>query len=65
MWLADGRTANQAGLSRLYGGIHFEDDNVIGQAVGLAVARQAWEKALTYFGERRQEQPLGGEELMP
>jgi len=57
--------ANQAGLSRLYGGIHFEDDNVIGQAVGLAVARQAWEKALTYFGERRQEEPLEGEELMP
>ena len=39
----------QAGLSRLYGGIHFADDNTHGQALGRLIGRQAWEKALTYF----------------
>ncbi len=41
--------AEQAGLSRLYGGIHFSDDNTIGQALGALVGRQAWRKARTYF----------------
>jgi hypothetical protein len=41
--------AEQAGLSRLYGGIHFSDDNRTGQAVGLEIGRQAWEKAQRYF----------------
>jgi hypothetical protein len=41
--------ANEAGLSRLYGGIHFPDDNTSGQSVGRLIGRQAWEKAQTYF----------------
>jgi hypothetical protein len=41
--------ANQAGLSRLYGGIHFPDDNTTGQNVGFLIGLQAWAKALTYF----------------
>jgi vanadium-dependent haloperoxidase-like protein/uncharacterized protein DUF6851 len=41
--------ANEAGLSRLYGGIHFTDDNTNAQAVGRLIGQQAWEKALTYF----------------
>jgi len=41
--------AKEAGLSRLYGGIHFSDDNTRGQAVGTLIGRQAWEKAQTYF----------------
>ena len=41
--------ANQAGLSRLYGGIHFIDDNTSAQAVGLLIGQQAWAKAQTYF----------------
>jgi PAP2 superfamily len=41
--------ANDAGLSRLYGGIHFSDDNTTAQAVGLLIGQQAWEKAQTYF----------------
>ena len=41
--------ADEAGLSRLYGGIHFEDDNTTAQSVGYLIGVQAWEKALTYF----------------
>lgn len=41
--------ADQAGLSRLYGGIHFADDNTVAQAVGLLIGQQAWTKAQTYF----------------
>jgi hypothetical protein len=41
--------AQQAGLSRLYGGIHFFDDNTLGQTLGALIGRQAWDKAQTYF----------------
>jgi membrane-associated phospholipid phosphatase len=41
--------AQQAGLSRLYGGIHFIDDNTRGQELGALVGQQAWNKAQTYF----------------
>ena len=41
--------ADQAGLSRLYGGIHFTDDNTVAQAVGLLIGQQAWAKAQSYF----------------
>ena len=38
-----------AGLSRLYAGIHFSDDNTIGQDLGNRVGAQAWEKAQFLF----------------
>ena len=41
--------ADQAGLSRLYGGIHFPDDNTRAQQVGHLVGIQAWRKAQQYF----------------
>jgi hypothetical protein len=41
--------ATEAGLSRLYGGIHFPDDNTSAQAIGVLIGQQAWAKALTYF----------------
>ena len=41
--------ADQAGLSRLYGGIHFSDDNTTAQAVGRLIGQQAWTKAQTYW----------------
>src|SRR2546425_22073 len=45
--------ANEAGLSRLYGGIHFADDNTTAQNVGYLIGVQAWTKALTYFNGSR------------
>jgi VCPO second helical-bundle domain len=41
--------AQQAGLSRLYGGIHFFDDNTLGQTLGALIGQQAYDRAQTYF----------------
>jgi hypothetical protein len=41
--------ANQAGISRRYGGIHFETGDLVGRATGRLVAEKAWMKALNYF----------------
>ena len=35
----------EAGLSRLYAGIHFADDNTIGQGIGYRVGQTVWQKA--------------------
>jgi len=42
--------ANEAGLSRRYGGIHFEQGDLDGRALGRQVAAQAWDRAVRYFG---------------
>jgi len=41
--------ADEAGMSRLYGGIHFADDNETAQYVGYLIGVQAWSKAVTFF----------------
>ena len=41
--------AEMAALSRLYGGIHFSEDNITGLKLGTLIGRQAWEKAESYF----------------
>jgi hypothetical protein len=38
-----------AGMSRLYGGIHFKDDNTTGQLIGAAVGQLAYDKAKSLF----------------
>jgi len=43
--------AEEAGISRLYGGIHFKRANELGQKLGVAVAKCVWEKALIYFND--------------
>jgi len=48
-WTTFKNAADQAGLSRRYGGIHFEQGDLDGRAAGRLVARQAWRKALAYF----------------
>jgi hypothetical protein len=41
--------ADQAGMSRRYGGIHFESDDVAGRALGRRVACEVWSKSMTYI----------------
>ncbi len=41
--------AQQAGESRLFGGIHFRMGNVEGQQLGVKVGQCVWEKASFYF----------------
>jgi Domain of unknown function (DUF6851)/VCPO second helical-bundle domain len=41
--------AEQAGLSRQYGGVHFEHGDKDAREAGSKVGKNAWAKALTYF----------------
>ena len=51
-WGTFSAAADQAGLSRRYGGIHFEQGDVEARHAGRLVAQQAWAKAETYFNGR-------------
>jgi hypothetical protein len=41
--------ADQAGLSRLYGGIHISADDFAGRRIGSVVGKNAWARAQRYF----------------
>lgn len=49
VWPSFRSAADQAGLSRRYGGIHFEKGDLEGRELGRATARQVWNKALEYL----------------
>jgi hypothetical protein len=48
-WRTFTEAANQAGISRRYGGIHFKRADLVGRAVGRIVGCQAWIKAETLW----------------
>ena len=48
-WLTLSDAADQAGLSRRYGGIHFQQGDLDGRQVGKKVAVQTWSKAQAYI----------------
>ncbi len=48
-WATFADAANEAGLSRRYGGIHFLGGDLVGRAVGTLVGAQAWRNAQSYF----------------
>jgi hypothetical protein len=48
-WSTFSDAADQAGISRRYGGIHFEQGDLDARVTGRAAAANAWAKALTYF----------------
>jgi hypothetical protein len=48
-WATFSDAAKQAGLSRRYGGIHFEQGDLDARATGQIAARQVWEKAQAYW----------------
>lgn len=50
-WPTFTSAAEQAGLSRIYGGIHFSRGNEEGQKLGISIGTNAWEKALFYFND--------------
>ncbi|MBT8216098.1 MAG: phosphatase PAP2 family protein, partial [Acidimicrobiia bacterium] len=49
-WAAYADAADQAGISRLYGGIHVRADDLAGRVAGEQIGIAAWNKASTYFG---------------
>jgi hypothetical protein len=48
-WTTFSDAANQAGVSRRYGGIHFEQGDLDARATGRIAARFVWEKAQEYW----------------
>jgi hypothetical protein len=48
-WATFSDAADQAGMSRRYGGIHFEDGDLQGRAMGRSIASIVWAKALIYM----------------
>jgi hypothetical protein len=48
-WATFSEAADQAGISRRYGGIHFEQGDLDGRRAGHMVARIAWDRAQSYF----------------
>ena len=49
-WATFSVAADQAGMSRRYGGIHFKEGDLQSRAMGRRIGAQAWTKAQTYFG---------------
>jgi PAP2 superfamily len=50
-WNTFTEAADAAGLSRVYGGIHFWTGDRHGREMGDKVAQKAWRKAQVYFGQ--------------
>lgn len=48
-WATFSEAADEAGISRRYGGIHFADGDQQGRRMGRAIGRQAWNRAQEYF----------------
>ena len=60
-WETFNEAANQAGLSRRYGGIHFEQGDLDARSAGRRVARQAWAKAQRYLSGADDDRDQGDE----
>lgn len=48
-WPTFSAAADEAGISRRYGGIHYYAGDIVGRFVGRLVAQQVWTKAMTYI----------------
>ena len=48
-WPTFSDAADEAGVSRRYGGIHFVDGDIVGREIGRKIGAQAWNKAKEYF----------------
>lgn len=44
-WETFSEAADEAGLSRIYGGIHFDDGDLNGRSLGRSVGREVWDQA--------------------
>jgi|GEM_PF-611765 len=50
-WATFSDAADEAGISRRYGGIHFVDGDLESRKLGRLVGQQAWFKSLSYFND--------------
>ena len=63
-WRTFSEAADEAGISRRYGGIHFEDGDRAGRALGRQVAILVWQKATALFDGVPQA-PVAAADSMP
>jgi hypothetical protein len=49
-WATYFDAADEAGISRLYGGIHVSADDLAGRVMGERCGREAWDRAVQLFG---------------
>lgn len=61
-WRAFTAAADEAGMSRRYGGIHFRRADLAGRQLGRLVAGKAWTRAQSYFDGTAK--PLVQQQLM-
>lgn len=61
-WATFADAASQAGISRRYGGIHFELADLVGRATGRLVADQAWKKALSFIKGKSEDDEKRGDD---
>ncbi len=54
-WATFSDAANEAGLSRRYGGIHFMEGDMAAREMGVKVGNLVWKKARGYFDPRRRD----------
>ena len=52
-WSTWFQAAQEAGISRIYGGIHIQDGNVDGQALGSSVGQATWNRASDLFAGKK------------
>ena len=50
-WATYRDASDQAGVSRLYGGIHVRADDFAGRVMGAEIGQAAWDLAQTYYGD--------------
>jgi hypothetical protein len=52
-WTTFTEAADQAGISRRYGGIHFKADDIVGRETGRKIANVVWDKAMRYINAKQ------------
>ncbi|HEV8564602.1 MAG TPA: vanadium-dependent haloperoxidase [Actinomycetota bacterium] len=57
-WRTFANAADEAGISRRYGGIHFEQGDLDARSVAPLVARKAWAKARSYIDGHAPDPPV-------
>ena len=51
-WANFSDAANEAGISRRYGGIHFIEGDLVSREIGVKIGKQSWRKALRHFNPK-------------
>jgi hypothetical protein len=55
-WATFSDAADEAGISRRYGGIHFIDGDLVARNFGQKIGQNAWKKSLKHFGCKKKKQ---------